>query len=265
MQQVSIFFLVIMTSRHYKGAWTKATNLLQVELTQCHPLLQAPTSPADETHSLKAMALYNMKLEEAHTRYTDKFTASNDNEQKGFDKEEQEVIDLMGDTMQWQLKLEPRLENAASSQSTARKYAALGVKIGELVDQLAAQNDKSAQPAVKPSQMALPKLELPTFDGSATTYRGFWDFSATSENNTTLSKVVKHQYLRSKLVGKAMKFLEGILIDHHNYNVSVKLLQERYGNKQVEIDSHYVAVMELQQASKSVHRLRALLNTLLKH
>ena len=172
----------------------------------------------------------------------------------------------MGDTMQWQLKLEPRLENAASSQSTARKYAALGVKIGELVDQLAAQNDKSAQPAVKPSQMALPKLELPTFDGNATTYTEFLDsFSATSENNTTLSKVVKHQYLRFKLVGEARKFLEGILIDHHNYNVSVKLIQERYGDKQVEIDSHYVALMELQQASKSAHRLRARLNTLLKH
>ena len=109
--------------------------------------------------------------------------------------------------------------------------------------------------------MALPNLELPTFDGSATTYTEFWDsFSAPSENNTTLSKVVKHQYLRSKLVGEARKLLQGIPIDDHNYNV--KLLQERYGNKQVEIDSHYATLMELQQASNSASCLRALLNTL---
>ena len=51
-------YLVMMTSRYYKGARTKATNLLQAELTQCQSLLQVPASPADETLCLKAMALY---------------------------------------------------------------------------------------------------------------------------------------------------------------------------------------------------------------
>ena len=255
-----------MTSRYFRGARTKAKNLLQAEIVECQSILQGNGNHSDETRCMKALTLFSTKLEEAHTKFSEKFEPSDDADNLQFEKEEQEVIDLLGDTMQWQLKLESQRDSAINSQPAAQETP-LEIKIGKLVDQMAAQNAIPVQPAAaKPSSISLPKLELPTFNGSAIMYREFWDtFSTTIETNASLSNVVKHQYLRSKLVGEAKKLLEGIPIDEHNYDVSVKLLKERYGDKQVEIDAHYVSLMELQQVSNSAPRLRALLDTLMKH
>ena len=240
--------------------------MTQAEIVECQSILQGNGNLSDETRCMKALTLFSTKLEEAHTKFSEKFEPSDDADNLQFGKEEQEVIGLLGDTMQWQLKLESQRDSAINSQPAAQETP-LEIKIGKLVDQMAAQNAIPVQPAAaKPSSVSLPKLELPTFNGSAIMYREFWDtFSATIETNTSLSNVVKQQYLRSKLVGEAKKLLEGIPIDEHNYHVSVKLLKERYGDKQVEIDAHYVSLMELQRVSNSAPRLRALLDTLMKH
>ena len=99
--------------------------------------------------------------------------------------------------------------------------------------------------------MKLPKLELPSFDGNPLAWREFWDaFISAIHDNLSLPAIQKHQYLRSKLKGDASSLLSGLPVNAENYEVAVRLLRERFGNKQKEIDAHYVALMDLTPAKK---------------
>ena len=109
-----------MTSQYYKGAGTKATNLPHAEIDEYKSLIQG-TSQSNGACCLKALALFSSKLEEAHAKYSTSFTPSNNGEETSFDKEQQEVLALLGEAMQWQLNPECHVPNATSQPITQQE------------------------------------------------------------------------------------------------------------------------------------------------
>ena len=77
----------------------------------------------------------------------------------------------------------------------------------------------------------LPKLEIPPFNGDKLKWSEFWDsFNASVHKNTSISDIVKLNYLMSKLTGEARQAVSGILHSNENYSLVVELLKERYAD-----------------------------------
>ena len=89
-----------------------------------------------------------------------------------------------------------------------------------------AQSNNRQQGSVR-----LPKLEIPPFNGDKLKWSEFWDsFNALVHKNTSISDIVKLNYLMSKLTGEARQAVSGILHSNENYSLVVELLKERYGD-----------------------------------
>ena len=92
----------------------------------------------------------------------------------------------------------------------------------------------------------LPHLELPKFDGSLLKWQEFWDsFSAAIDDNPCIKPVDKFNYLKSNLEGKAKQIVEGLQLTNANYKIAVKLLKERFGNRQLIVKSYYSALRDI--------------------
>lgn len=77
----------------------------------------------------------------------------------------------------------------------------------------------------------LPRLELPSFDGTLQDWVSFRDmFVTTVHSNTTLCKSQKLTYLKSQLKGEAARQLSSMTICDANYDIAWSLLTDRYQN-----------------------------------
>ena len=112
----------------------------------------------------------------------------------------------------------------------------------------------------------LPKLEIQSFSGEKLKWAEFWDsFEAAVHLNTSLSEVEKLNYLMSKLSGEAKNSASGIQLSNDNYQVAVKLLKERYGDKPAVVTSHYTELINLKPAPNSPKGLRKTYNDVKRH
>ena len=91
----------------------------------------------------------------------------------------------------------------------------------------------------------LPKLQLPCFDGNVQQWPEFWDMFKTSVDEQNLPKVSKFNYLKSVLKGTAATAISGLSIDNKNYDTAIALLKERYGRKEVIVESLYAKLQSL--------------------
>ena len=125
-------------------------------------------------------------------------------------------------------KLLPQIDKAVDA---AYEYLS---KEHKMDDQGSANsNDKS-----QPSNLTLPRIELPKFNGDVLTFQTFWDqFEAAVHNNDNLPNVQKFTYLRSGLSGNAQQVVEGFEVTGANYQPAVECLKHRYGRKRVIISS----------------------------
>ena len=86
--------------------------------------------------------------------------------------------------------------------------------------------------------MKLPKYEI-KFDGDPKKYRAFKDsFDVAVVKNTALSNVKKFTYLQSFLQGEAASAVEGLEITDQNFIEAMQILEGRFGNKQLVVNSH---------------------------
>ena len=124
------------------------------------------------------------------------------------------------------------------------------------------KKDRKETPSVK-----LPKLELNMFYGNKFQWCEFWDvFECTVEKNKQLSNIEKFTYLLSKLGGEAKRAVAGLARTNDKvYVVALKLLNDRYGNKQEIVDLHYKEMMNTPSPSNKVAALRAFQDTTEKH
>lgn len=84
------------------------------------------------------------------------------------------------------------------------------------------------------SQVRLPKLELPKFDGNIEHWQTFFDtFSSLVHNNNSISSIEKFHYLLSCLSGQALSLAKGIPVTSENYPIVFDTLIDRFENKRV--------------------------------
>ena len=92
----------------------------------------------------------------------------------------------------------------------------------------------------------LPNLNIPTFSGNTLHWQSFWDcFEAAVHHNPSITGVQKLNYLRAQLQGSALRVIAGLPLTNMNYNYSVILLKERYGEPHKLVNAHMQALIEL--------------------
>ncbi|UYV64961.1 hypothetical protein LAZ67_3002567 [Cordylochernes scorpioides] len=113
------------------------------------------------------------------------------------------------------------------------KYCKLEVKILRLTQHF--HNDANlplSSKAVNKNYANLPKLELPFFDGKLENWISFSNvFKTTIIDNSQLTNIVKLQYLKTCLKGKALILVNHIPITENNFVLAWDLLEKRYDNK----------------------------------
>ncbi|XP_031348317.1 uncharacterized protein LOC116174520 [Photinus pyralis] len=119
----------------------------------------------------------------------------------------------------------------------------------------------------KSANVKLPKLTIPSFDGSFINWRTFHDtFVTIIHNNSDLTDVQKLCYLRSALKNEPANLISSLDTSDTNYSIAWKLLQERYNNKRRIIYNHVREILDVSNVSKGSHvTLRHLIDTIQKH
>ena len=86
--------------------------------------------------------------------------------------------------------------------------------------------------------MKLPTYKI-SFDGDPKKYNAFKDlYEVAVEKREDLSDVERFTYLQSFLEGEALRAVEGLEITDENYAQAKEILENRYGNKQLIVNSH---------------------------
>ncbi|UYV63113.1 hypothetical protein LAZ67_2003172 [Cordylochernes scorpioides] len=113
------------------------------------------------------------------------------------------------------------------------KYCKLEVKILRFTQHFHNKaNLPSSNNAVNKNYANLPKLELPFFDGKLENWISFSNvFKTTIIDNSQLINIVKLQYLKTCLKGKALVLVNHIPITENNFVLAWDLLEKRYDNK----------------------------------
>ena len=83
-------------------------------------------------------------------------------------------------------------------------------------------------------KMSLPKLHLPTFDGSAEKYSRFITQFEAVIDKFTLSSFEKFSYLENQLTGSARTLLDAVPAESLQYEVAKKLLDRAFMNEDVQ-------------------------------
>jgi len=94
----------------------------------------------------------------------------------------------------------------------------------------------------------------------------FWDsFSAAVDSNHTLSGVQKFNYLRAQLQGDAARAIAGFPLSDANYNHSVDLLKERFGQPHTIVNAHMQALLDLPNPTNNMTDLRVFYDSVENH
>ena len=124
-----------------------------------------------------------------------------------------------------------------------------------------AESVLSTATTVTENRVKLPKIEIKRFDGDELNWRPFWDqFQSTINKNETLTDIDKFCYLRNLLNEKALECIKGLSLTEGNYATALKLLDERYGNKQVLVSRYMDVFVKIEKVKSlnDVARLRKL-------
>ena len=108
----------------------------------------------------------------------------------------------------------------------------------------------------------LSELELPVFKGQALKWQGFWDqFNVAIHQNESLSDIIKFNYLKRFLTGKALASISGLALSSVNYKEAIDTLNKRYGNPKVLITAYMETLLKLSKIKgKDISGLRKLYN-----
>lgn len=118
------------------------------------------------------------------------------------------------------------------------------------------------QPAVQQQTLKLPKIELPTFSGDPTSWKGFWDLFQSSVHNQPIANVQKLAYLNSKLTGAAAAAVAGLAVTDANYTVAINLLTERFGQDSIVKNALFAKLRNLRLTTTTTKDLRSTLDTI---
>ena len=80
-----------------------------------------------------------------------------------------------------------------------------------------------------------------------------------------MQTIEKFNYLRAQLENEALKSIAELELTNANYEATINLLKERYGNNQLIVDTHYTKLMEMPPASNKTTSLRAMYDAIEQH
>ena len=116
------------------------------------------------------------------------------------------------------------------------------------------------------STTRLPKLNIPTFSGDPLLWQSFWDcFEAAVHNNSSLTAVQKLNYLRAQLQHDAARVVAGFPLTGVNYEHSVTLLRQRYGQPHKLINAHMNALIEIPNPANTASALQLFYDSIESH
>ena len=112
------------------------------------------------------------------------------------------------------------------------------------------------------SYVKLPSIELPSFDGSVSTWLHFRDtFDSLIIQNTTLSNVQKFHYLISSLKEEAKALIGNLPITNENFTVAWELVTHRYNNVKLIAMTHVKQLLQLPTSKRNdASSMRHLIN-----
>ena len=112
----------------------------------------------------------------------------------------------------------------------------------------------------------LPKLTLPTFSGDPLDWQTFWDsFNAAVHTNPALGGIQKFNYLKAQLQGDAARTIAGLPLTELNYQHSIALLEERFGQPHKLIKAHMQVLLDMPNATTNLNSLRLFYDTIATH
>ncbi|CAL1682497.1 unnamed protein product [Lasius platythorax] len=154
---------------------------------------------------------------------------------------------------------------SACATSYEEALDTLHEKKAELEPTPRSQSTTSADPQLNRSGIQavshLPKLELPTFDGTFENWETFRDrFSSMIVDDQALSNVDRLHFLCSVLSGEANQAISHLPVTDANFSVAWDILKSRYKNQRLLIHTHLQAIFSLPQitteSSKKLKQLR---------
>ena len=143
----------------------------------------------------------------------------------------------------------------------------IDTKIEKLLEQQQRlQHKLEEQKQQNRSEVKLPELKIPTFDGDKLKWTEFWDFfQVTVDQNNHLSNMEKFIYLKNSLTGDAKQAVAGILMSNNNYQNAKTLLMERFKDAEVVKHTHFLELINLRPAVNNPKDLRAVYDNLEIH
>ena len=87
-------------------------------------------------------------------------------------------------------------------------------------------------------------------------WQTFWDpFSAAVHSNSSLTGLHKYNYLRAQVTEEAAKCIAGFPLTNDNYDYSITLLREWFGQPQKILNAHMQALLSLPNPSNNMTTL----------
>ncbi|KAK4317024.1 hypothetical protein Pmani_011836 [Petrolisthes manimaculis] len=135
-------------------------------------------------------------------------------------------------SVQHRIQAEDRIRELAAAAAAP----GTGVKAGSVSGQSSSRDSDV-------TNVKLPKLELPKFNGEVTQWQSFWDQFFSHIDATDLPVISKFTYLMSLLEGDAKNVVKGLAHTCANYSVACGLLKERYNKPERIIFAHVQALL----------------------
>ena len=146
------------------------------------------------------------------------------------------LIELLLDSHETKARLVGRLEQVLRRQERD-KLSPVNVTV-----------PSSRQEVKVTSQIKLPKLDLPIFDGDIIHWQEFWDVFNVAVHEQEVPKVTKFSYLKGSLRGAAATAIGGISITSDNYDTTIQLLKDKFGRKEAIVETLYSRLQHLPMA-----------------
>ena len=99
---------------------------------------------------------------------------------------------------------------------------------------------------------------MPVFNGNLLHWQEFWDIFDSAVHQQDISNVTKFSYLKNALRGEAVSAVCGISVTNDNYLMVIRLLKEKFGNQQANVEALY---FQLQYLPVAINRFAEIKQT----
>ncbi|XP_058128652.1 uncharacterized protein LOC131292908 [Anopheles ziemanni] len=124
-----------------------------------------------------------------------------------------------------------------------------------------AANSTMANASFTNSQVRLPKIDLPAFDGDKTKWMSFKDRFTAMVHDAELSDIMKVQYLLASLKGDAARLFDHVKLVEGNYNSTWQALLDRFDDAKMLKRNYFKALVDLQpMAAATAEELTRIVN-----